>query len=68
MMKEYRARYYPCITNIENSNWEKETVMDNIIDNFLINLGDTDGNSEDSSDGCSDTKEVNLFMSDLFLV
>jgi hypothetical protein len=42
--------------------------MDDIIDNFLINLGDTDGNSEDSSDGGSDTKEVKLFMSDLFLV
>jgi hypothetical protein len=40
--------------------------MDDNTDNFLINLGDTDGSSEDSIDGDSDTKDVKLFMFDLF--
>jgi hypothetical protein len=42
--------------------------MEDVIDNFIINLGDTDSSDEDSSDGDSDsgtdTEDVESFMSD----
>jgi hypothetical protein len=54
--------------NTENSYWEKDAIMEDVTDNFIINLGDTDSSDEDSSDGDSDsgtdTEDVESFMTD----
>jgi inhibitor of KinA sporulation pathway (predicted exonuclease) len=53
--KEDWAGYCRYVTNIENSYWEKDTIMEDVIDNFIISLGDTDSRDEDTSDGDSDS-------------
>jgi hypothetical protein len=63
--KEDWASYCRYVINTENSYWEKDAVMEVVIDNFIINLGDTDSSNEDSdSDSGIDTKDVESFMSD----
>jgi hypothetical protein len=61
--KEDWASYCHCVTNIENSYWKKDTIMEDVIDNFIINLGDTDS-SDGDSDSDTDTEDVESFMSD----
>jgi hypothetical protein len=46
VIKEDWAGYCRYVTNIENSYWEKDTIMEDIIDNFIINLGDTDSDED----------------------
>jgi hypothetical protein len=67
------AGYCHYVTNIENSYWKEDAVMEDFMDNFIINLGDTDSSDEDSSDGDSsdgdsdsgtDTEDLESFMSD----
>jgi transposase len=48
--KEDWAGYCHNVTNIENSSLEKDAIMEDVIDNFIINVGDTDSSDEDSSD------------------
>jgi hypothetical protein len=51
------------VTNIENSCWEKDAIVEDVIDNFTINLDDTDGSDGDGDSG-TDTEDVESFMSD----
>lgn len=57
--KEDWACYYSYDMNTENSYREKETIMEDVI----INLGDTDYSDGDSDSG-TDTKDVESFMFD----
>jgi hypothetical protein len=66
IMKENWALYYHCITDIEHFCLGKEMAVDDVIDKFVVNCGDSDSITEDNSGGGSDTKNVKLFMSDLF--
>jgi hypothetical protein len=50
MTKEDWAGYCRYVTNIGNFYWEKDTIMEDVIHNFIIKLGDTDSSDEDSSD------------------
>jgi transposase len=63
MTKEDWAGYCRYVTNIENSYWEKDAIMEDVIDYFIINLGDTDSSDGDSDSG-TDTEDVESFMSD----
>jgi hypothetical protein len=55
------------VTNIENSYSEKDAIMEDVIDYFIINLGDTDSSGGDSDSG-TDTEDVESFMSDFIPV
>jgi hypothetical protein len=57
------ASYCRHVTNIENSYWKEDAIMEDFIDNFIVNLGDTDSSDGDSDSG-TDTEYVQLFMSD----
>jgi hypothetical protein len=61
--KEDSAGYCRYVTNIENSYWEKDAIMEDVIDNFIINFGDTDSSDGDSDSGTG-TEDVHSFMSD----
>jgi transposase len=63
--KEDWADYCRCVTNIENSCLEKDAVMEDVIDNFIISLGGTDISDGDRDSG-TDTADVESFMSDFF--
>ena len=56
------------VTNTENLSWEKDKIVENVIDNCTIN-SDNNSSDEDSSDSdsrCgSDTRDVKSFMSNL---
>jgi hypothetical protein len=41
--------------------------VENVIDNFIINLGNTDSSDRDSDSG-TDTEDVESFMSDFVLL
>jgi hypothetical protein len=45
--KEEWACYCRYVTNIENTYWEKDVIMENVIHDVIINLGDTDSGDED---------------------
>jgi hypothetical protein len=61
--KEDWADYCRYVTNIENSYWQKNAIMEDVIDNVIINLGYTDSSDGDSDSG-TDTEDVESFMSD----
>jgi hypothetical protein len=63
MAKENWAGYCCYVTNTENSYLEKDAIMEDVIDNFIINFGDTDSSDGDNDSG-TDTEDVESFMSD----
>jgi hypothetical protein len=61
--KEDWAGYCRYVTNIGNSYWEKDAIMEDVADNFIINFGNTDSSDGDSDSG-TDSEDVESFMSD----
>jgi hypothetical protein len=61
--KEEWASYCRYVTNIEIYYREEDAIMKDVIDNFIINLGNTDSSDGDSHGG-ADTEDVESFMSD----
>lgn len=59
--------YCRCVTMPGNSYWEEEPIMENVIDNAIINLGEYVSSDKDSNDGESgsstNTKYIRSFMS-----
>jgi hypothetical protein len=56
--------YCQYVTNTENSYWEKGTIMDNMIVNFIIDLGNNDSSDSDSGSSIvSDNKDMKSLMS-----
>jgi hypothetical protein len=44
--KEDWACYCRYVTNIENSYWERNEIMKDVVENLIINLGDTDSSGD----------------------
>jgi hypothetical protein len=61
--KDDWAGYCRYVTNIGNLYWERNAIMEDAVDNFIINLGVTDSSDGDSNSG-TDTENVESFMSD----
>jgi hypothetical protein len=58
--------YCRCITKPGNSNWEEDRIMENVIDNAIINLGEyVRGDDDGESGNGSDTKHIRSCMYDL---
>jgi hypothetical protein len=56
------AAYCHYTTSIENLYWEKDTIMEGIIDNFIIIVDNTDSLDGDS-DSYSDIEDMKSFIS-----
>ncbi|KAJ4426397.1 hypothetical protein ANN_27211 [Periplaneta americana] len=52
--KEDCTGYCKHVSDIENYYWEKDAIMEDVIDEFIINVGDTDTSDDDSSDESDD--------------
>ncbi|KAJ4437060.1 hypothetical protein ANN_17195 [Periplaneta americana] len=52
--KEDWTGYCKHVSDIENYYWEKEAIMEDVIDEFIINVGDADTSDDDSSDESDD--------------
>ncbi|KAJ4447175.1 hypothetical protein ANN_09176 [Periplaneta americana] len=52
--KEDWTGYCKHVSDIENYYWEKYAIMENVIDEFIINVGDADTSDDDSSDESDD--------------
>jgi hypothetical protein len=56
------------VTMPRNSYWEEEPIMENVMDNAMINVGEYVSSDKDSNDGgsgsCTGEKYLRSFMSD----